>query len=183
MSGKEELSNELKAFEAELATLTPRPGGLDVRRLMYLAGQTSARRSARAWSAAFAAMTAVAATLAVALLLQPGPKTIEKIVRIPIEPDVRTASAEADTPPAVRHASIYRVRRTETTWLASLAPWFGMTPNYERPAEPTYPELRDRVLAFGASTLCPTGQSVEEPSKKRPATYGDWMRILGEERS
>jgi len=71
----EDLTPELKAMEAALATLCPREDGLDRDRLIFLAGQAAAARpaigwSSRAWPAAFAGMSAIAATLLVMLLVQ-----------------------------------------------------------------------------------------------------------------
>ena len=77
---EEDLSPDLKAIEAELASLTPRTGLLDRERLIFLAGQQSVaaddagpanRRGGWGWPAAFAAMTAVAAMLLVMLLSRP----------------------------------------------------------------------------------------------------------------
>jgi hypothetical protein len=80
---KPEDQNELKAFEAKLAALTPRDDRLDRERLIFLAGQASVTADAGrspayvvgwrrhpAWPAAFAAMTAVAATLLCVLITQ-----------------------------------------------------------------------------------------------------------------
>jgi hypothetical protein len=95
MSPEEKLPEELKAFEAALASLTPSADRLSRDRVMYLAGQAalsategdspifSAKKSGQspmpktrwAWPAAFSAMTAVAATLAVLLVSQPAIRT------------------------------------------------------------------------------------------------------------
>jgi hypothetical protein len=82
--GNPNLSNELQHFAAELARLQPRNDRLDRERLAFLAGQASVdlapsqcakifgvRLESRAWPAAFAAMTAVAATLLCMLLTRP----------------------------------------------------------------------------------------------------------------
>jgi hypothetical protein len=81
-----ELPAELKAFEARLAALSPCGDRLDRDRLMFLAGRAAAEaalvspqpmprhtREHKAWPAAFAAMTAVAATLLVMLVTRPTP--------------------------------------------------------------------------------------------------------------
>jgi hypothetical protein len=74
----------LKSFEARLAALSPRDDRLDRERLMFLAGRASVdctptpsrpspRRSPlehKAWPAAFAAMSAVAATLLAILVTE-----------------------------------------------------------------------------------------------------------------
>jgi hypothetical protein len=79
-----ELASELKALEARLAALLPRDDRLDRERLMFLAGrasvevpfETDERRPRvwlknKAWPAAFAGMTAIAASLLVALVTRP----------------------------------------------------------------------------------------------------------------
>jgi hypothetical protein len=61
------MSTELKAFEAELATLLPRTEQLDRDRILFLSGQASVaskrNRTNLAWPAGFFGMSAVAATL------------------------------------------------------------------------------------------------------------------------
>ncbi len=78
-----ELPRDLKSLEAQFAALVPRNDRLDRERLMFLAGQASVDGSlqrvsllgvglaAKVWPRAFAAMTAVAAALFVALLATP----------------------------------------------------------------------------------------------------------------
>jgi hypothetical protein len=97
MFGKEKQSEEMKAFEAELASLRPRADGLDPRWRFLLAqeaalnenlaasqficsrcgGVSSSGRDKRhwAWPAAFSAMTAVAAVLLVSLIVRVEPRT------------------------------------------------------------------------------------------------------------
>lgn len=83
MGENEELSAELKAFEAELAALVPEDERLDRARLIYAAGQASARRRmksvARRLYAALAAVSTVAVALLAVLLVRPSPPV--KIVR------------------------------------------------------------------------------------------------------
>jgi len=107
MGGNEELSAELKSLEAELAALVPEDRRLDHSRLWFAAGQASLRRragvAARAWAAALAAMSIVAAALAVALVIRPEPpvKIVERIIRMPAETKNQVASdhpAEAGVP-------------------------------------------------------------------------------------
>src|SRR5262245_53947893 len=81
---KPEDQNELKAFEAKLAALVPRDDRFDRERLIFLAGRASVSADAAkspayssgwrrhpAWPAAFAAMSAVAATLLFLLIVRP----------------------------------------------------------------------------------------------------------------
>jgi len=102
----------MKAFEAALASLVPRTDRLDRDRLMFLSGrasvvgisaETSAREGATgvspvpggaygqdaratrqwAWPGAFAAMTALAATLLVIVVARPGPRVVVQPVPMP----------------------------------------------------------------------------------------------------
>lgn len=75
--GKSERENELAALEARLGAFLPGASRLDRDRVMYLAGQGAAlKQRADAgfrpwrWQTAFAAMTAVAASLLVALVIE-----------------------------------------------------------------------------------------------------------------
>src|SRR6187401_3503160 len=68
--------HELKSFEAKLAALVPRDDRLDRERLAFLAGQASMNPNTRwqrhpGWPAAFAAMSALAATLLLMLVTRP----------------------------------------------------------------------------------------------------------------
>jgi hypothetical protein len=89
---EERLPDELEELQRALKLLEPLPGRLDRSRLIYLAGRASAgvapsgTTAARAkqkrnwaWPASTAAMTLVAATLAVALAVRPPPR--QQIVR------------------------------------------------------------------------------------------------------
>lgn len=92
MSDQQKPFDDLKALEAVLASLAPRTDRLDRDRLMFLAGQASVHKAATAgradvlalapqaprwaWPAAFSAMTALAASLFVALLLRPDPQVV-----------------------------------------------------------------------------------------------------------
>src|SRR5262245_25108866 len=106
-----EISGELKSLEARLAMLVPRPDRLDRDRLMFLAGQASIAETMverttvfgrnlenRAWPAAFAAMSAIAATLLVILITRP-----EDIVHQPLP--AATSVRQADPRIATRRWS------------------------------------------------------------------------------
>ena len=99
------MSKDLKTFEAELATLVPRTDRLDRDRLIFLAGEQSAAASNRratahrgwVWPAAFSAMTAVAATLAMIVLLRPQPQVVVRLVEVPAEPVVAEDPSPSET--------------------------------------------------------------------------------------
>jgi len=93
-TGKFELPAELKAFEARLASLSPRAPRFDREALIYEAGRASvlagsdgpmagSRRWSRwGWPASFGSMTTVAAALLVVVLIRPEPPVLVKYVRI-----------------------------------------------------------------------------------------------------
>jgi hypothetical protein len=163
MFGEEELSEELKAFEAELASLRPRADGLDPRWRFLLAQEArlnenvpagealaagpflcsrcgsalSGRRGKRrwAWPAAFSAMTTVAAALLLALLAR-------------IEPQAVTPGSGENALPVAAPLAEDR---------ADLHSPFVMRDSPQRPIlfgsdETGYLTLRDQVLRFGVDS-------------------------------
>jgi hypothetical protein len=153
---EEELPPELKAMEAELSALRPRDDRLDRERLVFLAGQAStADRPAMgrwAWPAAFAAMTAVAAGLLVALVLRPEPEVVERlrIVRVPAEArdEVSSPTEDADSPPTPRRGA-FEARPAARNW-ASRRAGSPPRPDWERfGSRAEYLETLDRMLARG----------------------------------
>jgi hypothetical protein len=100
--GNRNVAGELRSLEARLASLSPRPDRLDRDRLMFLAGQASlaevnvsrttilgVKLASRAWPTAFAAMSAVAATLLGILIARP-----ENSVRQPLPSSASLHQAE-----------------------------------------------------------------------------------------
>jgi len=91
---RQDVPSELKAIEARFATLAPRDDRLQRERLFFLAGQASAREAIGdqritaprwVWPASLAAMTTVAATLFVMLLVQSEPAVVERVVYVPAQ--------------------------------------------------------------------------------------------------
>ena len=66
-----------------LGRLAPAAHRIDGDRMMFRAGQLSARRRRRCWQGA---SVLLAAGLAVALAVRPAPREVERIVRVPMEP-------------------------------------------------------------------------------------------------
>jgi hypothetical protein len=84
------LPPELRSLEAELTRLRPRGDRLDRDRLLFQAGRASAvdlppRQVGWGWPAVLAAVTALAASLLVAIVTRPGPQVVERVVRVPVE--------------------------------------------------------------------------------------------------
>jgi hypothetical protein len=113
---EEKQSAEMKRFEAALAALIPRTDRLDRDRLLFLAGQQSvlpstdqpsvgARRGVGgegkkrlgAWPAAFAVMSVVAAALLVMLIVRPGSKDAENVVKYPASQSALATDAKETT--------------------------------------------------------------------------------------
>jgi len=182
----EDLPNELRAFEAELADLVPRADRLDPLRVMYLAGRASARRRARAWPVAFVAMSAVAAVLAVMLATGPAPRATERIVYLPAEPAGTTHVAN---PPQVAPPPAPRAPRRAASpgWFGgTVLAWFTPAP-MALAAEPAldrpYPRFRDYVLAHGLDAWPQPPSSDSTQRSDRLRTRGDWEKLLLEKRS
>jgi hypothetical protein len=188
MSTHEELPPELKALEAELSSLAPQTETIDCGRLMYQAGRASAARERRvgrlAWPSAFAAMTAVAATLTLMLVFAtPEPRVIERVVHLPVE---RTSPPESvDTPdppgidvPQVPESEGERPRGPQFDRSDTLA-----SAGWIRPAPSTYPYLRNRLLIEGVDAWRPAAPSSDDDERETPTTYRAWAKELRNEGS
>ena len=193
-----ELPPELKAVEAELASLRPREDRLDRERLVFRAGQTSAGgdRASRgaaargAWPAAFAGMTAVAAALAVALAVRPGPQVVERvrIVKVPVASDEaaesRTDTREGDLPPGPRQ--VVPRPRAESGDGASPRGDLPLQPDWSRfGSRGEYLEAIDRMLAQGKDPWSrPAAESEQGDAPSKPPTsdapppYREWLKTM-----
>jgi len=169
MSQEEIETGDLNAIAAALSSLSPSTGRLDRDRLMFLAGEAAARSNlamprlvplhsaasnsamahelpprmaARrwAWPVAFWTMSAVAATLLVVLVARPEPRVIERIVRLPAEPQV-VVGTPAGAVVAPTNAS-ERLEEAERGGAERPA-------HDRRTGDGDYLSLRDRVLARG----------------------------------
>jgi hypothetical protein len=164
MSQEEIEAGDLNAIAAALSSLSPSTGRLDRDRLMFLAGEAAARPNlaqsnlamprlaishelpprlaARrwAWPVAFSTMSAVAATLLAVLLARPEPKVIERIVRLPAEPQVVVGTPAG--------AAVTRADAPER--LEQDEPGRPDRPAHDRrTGDGDYLSLRDRVLTLG----------------------------------
>jgi hypothetical protein len=140
--GKLELSCRLKAVEADLALLRPREDRLDRQRLIFLAGQASVSEAGHrqrtsfqrwAWPASFGAMTAVAGSLLVLLLVRPEPQVIERLVYVP-----------SPSTPAKSATTASDVER-------------GSTPGYEARSQTVAADYTPHSLPLAASRPSPPG--------------------------
>jgi hypothetical protein len=114
--------DELAAFHAALARLTPTPDGINIARLLFRAGQLSAPRRSRAWPCATAASIMLAATLGTVLLFRPTPQPAERIVQVfipsPTPPPSRPeppipSTGEMLVPPSQPSISTHTERRLD----------------------------------------------------------------------
>jgi len=181
VSENEPLPEPLKALEAELAGLKPHTGTLKRDALMYRAGQAAAlteRASRRrgAWPGAFAAMTTVAATLAIVLAVRWQPRTVERIVYSPAEqtPELTEPSprpdapqplpVEADTMPEPRPAA-----EALPSWVAALIGRRDITAGDDRES---YRYLRSRIVDGDVDAIA----VAHRKSPSSAVTYGQWMK-------
>jgi hypothetical protein len=127
---------ELKALEAALGSLTPRPGTIDRDRLMYRAGQLSVPRRTWAWPVATFSASLVAVSLAAILIMRP--------VEHPIGPVARTTMPPAkEANPIPSGLESPRLDPATPGGPATIAPAAG------------YLLLRQEVLRWGIDNLPP----------------------------
>jgi hypothetical protein len=186
MSGEEEKRiGDLKEIEAALASLVPRADRLDRDRLMFLAGQASVVRRGQdrvvrvarwAWPSAFAATSAVAAGLLVALLMRWQPGVDDRIAHVaaPVQvPAERAAAPESPQYPVLR--TEYPVPGTQYPGLSADAQ--GAWLRFPRLRD-SYHDLLARVLDRGLDAWkAPAGSGVPLPAAP-PATYREMLEAL-----
>lgn len=116
------LSKHLKAFEAELVSLRPNENRLNREQMIFLAGQASVSNAesgsskllgmnmeSKAWPAAFAAMTAIAAMLLVMVVQVPqnlvnaSPTPSQKTTVLEEPPQIAKDSRIPESSPAIAH--------------------------------------------------------------------------------
>ncbi len=125
----------LTALESALAGLAPVRADISRDRMLFRAGQAAVRRRNRLWPCATAALAVLSAALGAALVLRPGPTTVERIVyvRVPVPSPAAADPAPASAP-----------LREETPAAAE-----------EAPTDPAYLLLRREVVERGADALPP----------------------------
>ncbi len=176
---QEEPLEELKAIEAALASLVPRGGVLDRDRLMYRAGWAAAlaarpsRGAARAWAAAFSIMTAVAATLFVALLAG-WPTPMAGPTARPIAPGAVEGAVSAG--PVDRVGPATNPRPVSVVALPTASRAIAEPPR--APLGPTapYPLLLARILEHGLDAWVPE-VSVSAPRGEVPAPPSSYREL------
>lgn len=166
-------SPELRAFEARLASLAPRSPAIDRDRLMFEAGRASVRvtpqRIRWAWPTAFSAMSALAASLFLALVLRP-PMVVERLVQVPVAVEVAEIDGSDDGPRVRARADDSATGRQDDDVVQPIAPGSQ---------GPSYLELRDRVLAMGVDTW-QAPRDLRSTAEPREATYHDLMIEWGQ---
>jgi len=208
MSEEEKRPSDLTAFEAALAALAPRANRLDRERLMFLAGQASVAPADRAmgpvaqppsavqelpgdsaqpgvavprrwaWPTAFAAMTAVAASLLIMLLTQPSSEVVER-------PAQRRAAA-----PQNALAGAAQPGEGEPRAAAQDSPALGSMAGVEPQRRPrlhegggaTYLRLRDQVLHDGVESWAIPVSPAAFQEAAGPVAYHEWLEVLLNER-
>jgi len=184
-----QLDQGLKAFEAELASLVPRTDRLDRERLIFLAGQQSiAAKEIRpatlarrwAWPAAFAAMTTVAATLAIMLLIEPRPQVVVRYVEVPIEtPPSEAIPSESIEPRPTNEPSSPSPQQIERPplprptggglWASLESPKF-FDGSRDRPnGTRAHPRLVQQILAEGLDCWKPPRGTPSQNTRSAPA--------------
>ncbi|NQT14713.1 MAG: hypothetical protein HQ582_18295 [Planctomycetes bacterium] len=184
----EELPPELKAVEAELADLCPREDRLDRERLAFLAGQASVAgrtgRTAWAWPASLAGMTAVAATLLVILLVRPGPAVVERIriVEAPVEPN--GGAAQRDELPSAPRLVASRPDEPAASSDTDDPSWRSDAAWPRLRSRASEQEKLDRMLAQDADPRShPAGASASRPAAaEAPLPYHEWLKSLFDDR-
>jgi hypothetical protein len=169
-----ELPAELKALEARMAALVPRDDCLDRERLMFLAGRASvegpletggrmprAWLESKAWPAAFAGMTAVAAALLVGLIARPVAKepTVVQVASDRTRPTFSEPFVERNVRPKSDVLSPSDARRDDIETFVSGA---GLVAAVDAPSSPSSEQDR--------STLTPGAwrQLIEPAEVLRP---------------
>lgn len=195
-----ELPADLRAFEAQLASMTPRADLPDRDALLFRAGQLSVLDKAGAqfacadswrWRAGFAAMSAVAAALLIALLVRPKPPVVERIrvvtVRTPnndgdqisVERPTPAEAVERPKPPLVRHDSVPPPPRPGNTFAALLQQWFWMD-EQKLQQETAHWSLRNAILTEGLDAWKnePAEMVPEEQESAQPTNRRQWIESL-----
>ena len=98
---------DVKELEAALVALVPAAPAIDRDRLMFRAGQASARSQPRLWQVSTAALALVSAGLVTTLVLRPAPEPIVKLMRVPQIVDPSPEANEAPTPVEFTSAPSY----------------------------------------------------------------------------
>lgn len=158
--------DDLAPIEAALSQLTPRAAKLSAARIMFLAGQESAARAGRPplawlWPAVAAVSTVAAAVFGVLFAMQPGPRTVERIVYLDRPVQEKRNDRVAEAPP-------------------SAVPSNDMASTTPLPPIPTphYLQARNQAMSQGIDSL-PTLSSGEGRVEVRPVTYRELQhRIL-----
>lgn len=138
----------------------PRADRLQREEWMYRAGQASRDRRRWMWPTAFSAMTALAATLLVMLLVRPGPQE-----KYPF-PDsvVKAPDVERKDPPKASQPSPKKQPETlppvETVREEAPPSSFTIVSFFPRPPSGTYPNDLDWILEHGVENWL---ESVENP--------------------
>ncbi len=189
-SAEGDLPPELRSFEAQLAALLPRTDRLDRERLMYQAGRASLvaeiGRRPWAWPAAFSAMTVVAASLLVALVVRPPERVVETSSPSPQpapmiagDQNHRARPSPEAAPP--RYAATGRAVARATLWDGLRQELLGYSDVSDLRRRTPYTRLLDQTLAYGFDASTGPAASGQAGAASGPAgSYRDLRDTLFE---
>jgi len=162
------MNEELPAFEAALASISPARSAIDRDRLMYLAGQAAGAKSPQRrfvatwlWPCATIASVLLAVTLA-GIILGRGPQIVERIVYVPAE---TPATEQPEQGPVPASSEKPQLARDDAVAPGTATPpkKIDRTPKRKKKIRNDYLQLRRMVLAQGVDAL---------PKLKQKSTSG-----------
>jgi hypothetical protein len=157
-----ELSPELQAFEAQLASLLPSTGRLERDRLMFEAGKAAAEAErkrptfAARWarSASSILITAAATFLLTSFVLQPAPVAVNGSLPKPqVPPELTIDTRQPLTAPSVPEAVSPPDEQAEDLFHTLLTSVFPGTDRINGKTNASYFQQRNKLLALGADRL------------------------------
>jgi hypothetical protein len=154
---------ELAALASALAALAPSAGRLDRDQVLFRAGQASVGQRGWLWPGVTAALTLIAAAVALLEVLRPGPQQVQCTVYQRVEPPASPAELLAVKQPAPAYTA---PRPSEAT---------------DRQSSLGYLQLERLVLAWGVDAL-PNPTAAASSGERGPLqgskilSRNDWLR-------